>query len=109
MSPEDINPKLALEAFDVNFQQRISAFVANEDVVAFKSISCYRIGLDLLPSVPLAKVLEVELDRIFSYWQTHRQLRLENKDFNNYVVHTVLRLAPLKDKPGKGPSFSCVG
>lgn len=81
---------------------------ADPEVVGFKSIVCYRTGLNITVEPAVAAVAE-NLSMLASLYRTTRKLRLQTKLINDFVVNTVLQIAGRCGKPGqfRVGSFAC--
>ncbi|KAI0729116.1 amidohydrolase-domain-containing protein [Fomitopsis betulina] len=82
-------PKLAAE---------LSACAADPEVVAFKSVACYRTGLDISVTQEFPD-LEVGIVQLALRYETTRAMRLSEKAINDFVVTTALRIAGERGKP----------
>jgi hypothetical protein len=73
--------------------------------VGFKSIVCYRTGLDVAPF--LEDKSGEQLLGAFLYlvkqYEKEKHIRLANKYLNDYVVRLTLEIAGNYDKPGNSP------
>lgn len=85
-----------LEKFDTMFNAAISAALDDLEVVAFKSIACYRTGLDISPADPLSSIISALEDAVATI-ERHGTIRLASKAFNDHFVRLTLRVAT---KPG---------
>ncbi|KAI5994356.1 hypothetical protein EDD15DRAFT_2259946 [Pisolithus albus] len=90
-----------LRVVTVNFEERIVTCANDDDVVGFKSIACYRTGLDILPSGADEDV-EKSLLEAWTEYDTTDKFRLKHKALNDYLVRIVLRVAGQYKKPGLG-------
>jgi hypothetical protein len=80
---------------------RLEATAKDPDVAGFKSVVCYRTGLDV--SIVPNSTAEVEALHITSLRfgvGTNTPLRLENKALNDLVVRTTIEVAGEHGKPG---------
>ena len=81
---------------------RLKASAGDPSVAGFKSIVCYRTGLDVdvVPNVPA----EIEALRgVFGRFRSGAKnipLRLENKPLNDFVIRMTLEVAAEHNKPG---------
>ena len=71
----------------------------NKDVVGFKSIVCYRTGLDVALSNSKEE-LEQALLQLFDEYTRTGFLRLQHKPLNDEVVRITLNIAGNHNKPG---------
>lgn len=68
------------------------------EVAGFKSITCYRTGLDISTSDSLFSIEEALLDAITTYQNNgDGKIRLASKAFNDHFVRMTLEIAT---KPG---------
>ncbi|KAI6126623.1 amidohydrolase 2 [Pisolithus sp. B1] len=81
-----------LVTFTHNFEARIVTCANDNEVAGFKSIACYRTGLDISTSGAKEDVENIQSDRVIS-GSMHKAL-------NDYLVRIVLRLAGQYKKPG---------
>ncbi|KAI5994360.1 amidohydrolase 2 [Pisolithus albus] len=90
-----------LRVVTVNFEERIVTCANDDDVVGFKSIACYRTGLDIAPSEADEDV-EKSLLEAWTDYDATGEFRLKHKALNDYLVCIVLRIAGQYKKPGLG-------
>jgi len=74
----------------------------NPDVACFKSIVCYRTGLDVSMYSSQAG-LKFSLLDVFKMLQAGNKVRLAHKDLNDLVVRITLEVAGEYQKPGEHP------
>jgi len=89
-----------LEDLQTKFKATILAHAQNEHVVGFKSVICYRTGLDIAPTAS-ASFVETEnavLDLLLQYEKTG-SLRLQQKILNDLLVRIALEIAGQFHKP----------
>jgi hypothetical protein len=98
-----------LKTFMFRFVARIHDFLRDDDVVGFKSVICYRTGLDIsLP--PTDKVAfgfviqdQTHMDMVEeSILRTYRKgvpYRISDKSFNDYIVFLTLSIIQKETKP----------
>lgn len=79
----------------------LSACAADPEVVAFKSVACYRTGLDISVTQEFPD-LEVGIVQLALRYETTRVMRLSEKAVNDFVVISALRIAGEHGKPGMG-------
>ncbi|KAG6841395.1 hypothetical protein C0991_011559 [Blastosporella zonata] len=91
----------ALLAFTSQLTARLSGHATNSDVVAFKSVVCYRSGLAVAP-----KPVETESVELFaaftSVYEQQKGLprvRLQKKVLNDHVVHLAMYISTQYDIP----------
>ncbi|KAH9982024.1 amidohydrolase-domain-containing protein [Russula compacta] len=89
-----------LATFSSIFRARLAASAGDPDVVGFKSVVCYRTGLDVSivpdPTAELAAMCGAY--ELFQS-RTNVHLRLANKALNDLVVRTTLEVAAEHNKP----------
>ena len=68
-------------------------------VAGFKSIACYRTGLDVSPDNCPLDDIEEALMGVMRRFQDDRHLRLADKIFNDYLVRIVMKVAGEYNKP----------
>lgn len=78
-----------------------SIVASNEDreVVAFKSVICYRTGLNISTASPPA-ALRASMLEVLAMFRTTGTIRLASKALNDHVVRTLLQLTEESGKPG---------
>jgi hypothetical protein len=88
--------------FSTKFTKSITDSASDPLVAGFKSVACYRTGLNIATSSPVAPLIE-SLGNIFVKYATEGEdkLRLQDKTFNDFVVRTCLRIAGKHKLPGK--------
>ncbi|KAH0834001.1 amidohydrolase 2 [Lanmaoa asiatica] len=89
-----------LEELVDRFESSILANAQDEHVAGFKSVVCYRTGLDIAPSATFEEIQNAVLDLLLQY-KTTESLRLQQKTLNDYLVRIVLQIAARYHKPGR--------
>ncbi|KAI0063025.1 amidohydrolase 2 [Artomyces pyxidatus] len=91
---------VSFELLSAAFEERLAAVAADEDVVGFKSVVCYRTGLAVSPSTPESAVRDA-LAAVQARWRRDptAAIRIQDKALNDYVVCATLRLASASGKP----------
>lgn len=92
-------PGALFEIFRKNLVEILENDAVNKDVVGFKSIVCYRSGLDIALSNSLEEQ-EQALLQLFDEYTKTGSLRLEHKPLNDEVVRITLTIAGNHNKPG---------
>jgi hypothetical protein len=92
-------PTTLWKAFSEKLRERLEANAKDSNVVGFKSVVCYRTGLEV-SSVPNRSAETSALFDTFKHAQSNEPLRLENKPLNDLVVRTTLEIAAEYNKPG---------
>ena len=88
-----------LEIFKKCLSETLDNDAVNKDVVGFKSIVCYRTGLDVALSNPIEEQEQALLE-IFDGYAKTGSLRLKHKPLNDEVVRITLTIAGNHNKPG---------
>lgn len=86
---------------------------ADPEVVGFKSIACYRTGLDIAvmnTEDPQAhpQVIEQSITMIYLKYEATRTLRLADKVLNDYIVNKTMHIAAKCGKPGQWRHALCL-
>jgi hypothetical protein len=97
-------PTDPLETFSKKLRVRLEANAMDPNVAGFKSVVCYRTGLEV-STVPNRSAETSALFDTFKHSQSNVPLRLANKPLNDLVVRTTLEIAAEYDKPGMIPFF----
>ncbi|KAH9948513.1 amidohydrolase-domain-containing protein [Amylocystis lapponica] len=86
--------------FSVKFMAALTASAQDKEVVGFKSVACYRTGLDITIT-QTSQDIEQALTSIILRCEacSTSDLRLEHKALNDYIVCTTLRIAGDYGKP----------
>ena len=92
-----------LEIFRKSLVETLENDAANKDVVGFKSIVCYRTGLDVALSNSVEEQEQALLE-IFGQYVKTGSLRLKHKPLNDEVVRITLTVAGNHNKPGNETS-----
>ena len=92
-----------LSSFSSPFDAALHQASTDPLVVGFKSIACYRTGLDVSPvQCPLEDIEESLMGAMQKFETTGRKkLRLEEKVFNDYLVRLTMEVAGKYGKPGE--------
>ena len=88
-----------LDTFIPEFSGFLFRNATDERVAGFKSIACYRTGLDISLTCTEDDLVAAVENVITQYAQTG-VLRLAEKCFNDYLVRQTLQVAGLYHKPG---------
>lgn len=89
------------DAFSQQLMESLTRSATDSHVAGFKSIVCYRSGLDVYPNSDLdGEILKAVLALVNSYHESKGRIRLNNKFFNDYIVRTALAIAGAHNKPG---------
>ena len=98
-----------LTSFSLTLHERLTERAGAPDVVGFKSVVCYRTGLDvsIIPDSTAELAAMCDAYELFKS-RTNVHLRLANKALNDLVVRTTLKVAVEHNKPGIVPFFHLV-
>lgn len=97
----EVNAAIArtfLPVFITMFVESITASARDSEVVGFKSIACYRTGLDISTSAPKEEIEQCLLE-IWKQYEAKGVLRLAHKALNDRLVRIVLGIAGDARKP----------
>ena len=95
----NINARESLDKFESTLSERLRSSALDKDVAGFKSIVCYRTGMDV--SVSGSKTdEEAALQEVFNAYREQGKIRLEHKPLNDLVVRITLGIAGRFEKPG---------
>lgn len=97
-----MNPYRAYIDFVEQFHAALVECTNDPEVVGFKSIACYRTGLNIavMQDGPGNNV-EQCVTMIMLRYEATRTLRLADKYLNDYIVNMTLRISSECGKPGK--------
>ena len=99
-----MNPYYAHLEFRENFARALEKVAADEEVVGFKSVVCYRTGLNVAvrneQDDDFSAMVEQCVTMAYLKYEATRTIRLEYKHLNDYVVNRVLELSGKCGKPG---------
>ncbi|EJF59219.1 amidohydrolase-domain-containing protein [Dichomitus squalens] len=100
IADNNVTPSELVNAFAEELRKSLHASAADPDVVGFKSIICYRTGLDVVAGDSLCQVtLERLLVGLVLVYMAKGTLRLADKAINDYVVNVAMTIAAEYDKP----------
>ena len=88
-----------LSQFHDSLYYAFEADARHPDVVAFKSVICYRTGLDISTFISQAS-LKFSILEIFKTYQAGGKIRLCHKALNDMVVQVALEVAASHNIPG---------
>ncbi|KAJ8495480.1 hypothetical protein ONZ45_g1240 [Pleurotus djamor] len=98
LSTDHLEVTPILDAFKTRISQRLTAYASDPNVVGFKSVVCYRTGLDVSTFSPVASMKFSLLD-IFKMYKDEGRIRLAHKALNDFVVRTALEVSTMHRKP----------
>ena len=101
----DMNPWNAYMDFRTEFGRALEMSAADPEVVGFKSIACYRTGLDIaITNTEDQQVhpqgMEHCITIIYLKYEATRSLRLEDKALNDWIVNKTMYVSGQCGKPG---------
>jgi hypothetical protein len=80
-------------AFTEDFEKKIQEAIRDDDVAGFKTVVCYRTGLDIEPDyVRAARVVGGPFERYVARCVRRRKYRIERKALNDYLVLRTLEV-----------------
>jgi len=97
MDSEGVTPMMA---FQKQLRIRLERSAMDPDVVGFKSVVCYRTGLDVQVQ-PYLDLCVGAFAELFSVYQQSGKIRIAHKPLNDYVVTMALEVAAEYKKPGR--------
>ena len=100
IASSNVTPAVLIERFEHELGAALAASAADPDVAGFKSIACYRTGLDIGP-IPDTSTLERAVMTVILVYHARHTLRLADRALNDYVVHRTMRAAAECGKPGQ--------
>jgi hypothetical protein len=89
-----------LASFNALFGESLTGSASDQNVVGFKSIACYRTGLDVLPSAESEEDIIACLRDVLKTLEETGTIRLAHKAFNDHCVRMTLEVAGQHRKPG---------
>ncbi|KAI0297038.1 amidohydrolase-domain-containing protein [Multifurca ochricompacta] len=89
-----------LPMFSSSLHKRLSSSAEDPNVAGFKSVVCYRTGLDVA-TLPNEDAEVGALHDVYRHYRTgiNTPLRLAHKPLNDLVVRTTLKIAAMHNKP----------
>ncbi|KAJ7224341.1 amidohydrolase 2 [Mycena pura] len=88
-----------LNSFNVALKASLTESGNDDNVVGFKSIACYRTGLDVAPSAESDESILTCLREVYTTYQQTGKIRLAHKTLNDHVVRMALEVAGKCGKP----------
>ncbi|KAL5511926.1 hypothetical protein ACEPAH_5144 [Sanghuangporus vaninii] len=88
-----------LSVFSTAFDDALKHAASDPLVAGFKSIACYRTGLDVSPMIAPLEEIETALMGVMSRYVETTQLRLADKPFNDYIVRLTMEVSGKCGKP----------
>lgn len=100
IAENNLTPSELFEEFTEELRKSLQASALDPEVAGFKSIVCYRTGLDVSTNPDLT-VLERLLIGLVLVYMAKGTLRLAEKILNDYIVNVTMTIAAECGKPGK--------
>ncbi|THH09993.1 hypothetical protein EW145_g1634 [Phellinidium pouzarii] len=88
-----------LSTFSTAFDEELTKAAQDPLIAGYKSIVCYRTGLDVYPSSASLEDIEESLMRAMSLYLQTGRLWLAEKHFNDYLVRITMEIAGKYKKP----------
>ncbi|KAG9311047.1 amidohydrolase 2 [Chiua virens] len=88
------------ETLSDRFRAIIVDCARDDNVAGFKSVVCYRTGLDIAPPATFEE-MEGAIRALLLQYKTTESVRLQHKVLNDFLVRTVLEIAGQYRKPGR--------
>ncbi|PPQ69056.1 hypothetical protein CVT24_000099 [Panaeolus cyanescens] len=98
MGRRNLDGREAFEAFEREFVAALNEAAQDVNVVGFKSVVCYRTGMDVSIDRGKSGIIEA-LEKIASIVRNGHKVRLAHKPLNDYVVNTTLDVSATCNKP----------
>jgi hypothetical protein len=102
-----VHPNKFFEDFETQLTASLTASASDARVAGFKSIVCYRTGLDVAPTESQEGLLDAFMD-LDKQYKTTKRIRLANKYFNDHAVRITLAVAGYYNKPGILVETNCL-
>lgn len=93
-----------LNSFNANFKASLTDSAKDQNVVGFKSVACYRTGLDVATSAE-SEAIVICLKDVSKMYQETGTIRIAHKALNDHVVRMALEISGEYQKPGFVCSF----
>lgn len=98
-----MNPYRAYVAFTEQLHAALRGFAVDPEVAGFKSIACYRTGLNIAV-MQEGHTVEQCVTMVMLRYEATRKLRLADKSLNDYIVNIALQISAECGKPGESAS-----
>ena len=92
-----------LSDFSSVFDSALTNAAEDDSVVGFKSIACFRTGLEVSPVQASQEDIAESLMGAIERYKKTGTLRLADKHFNDYLVRITMEIAGRYQKPGQQP------
>ncbi|CCM00965.1 uncharacterized protein FIBRA_03013 [Fibroporia radiculosa] len=93
-----LDPLALFDSFSSRFNATLAAYAADPEVAGFKSVVCYRTGLDIESGFSREEVKVALVGSALRY-ESLKKVRVQDKPLNDFIVNTVLRIASGCGKP----------
>lgn len=93
--------KETLTEFTSEFTKSLEFAASDPFVVGFKSIACYRTGLDVFPTKEAPKPIEDALAKVLKAYDKMKKMRIAEKKLNDYLVRIAMEIAGKCKKPSQ--------
>lgn len=103
IAESNVSPSDIFKVFEDGLTAAFQASAADPEVAGFKSIACYRTGLDISLTRDVSAIERAMMTQLLVY-VSKRSLRLADKTINDYVVNMTMRIAGECGKPGTSSS-----
>ena len=103
MKAREVHPGKFFEDFHAQLTRSLVASANDVAVVGFKSVVCYRTGLDVVTTLKGGGLPDEAISsfaELIKQFQEKGRIRLSTKYFNDYVVRIALEVAGNHHKPG---------
>ena len=104
IAENNVTPTELLVKFTKDLTQSLQASAADPEVAGFKSIVCYRTGLDISTNPDTTAIERLVIGLILVY-MSKGVLRLAEKALNDYIVNVTMKVAGECGKPGGSNSL----
>ncbi|KAJ7252723.1 amidohydrolase 2 [Mycena haematopus] len=88
-----------LQAFNTTFMASLDDSAKDKNVAGFKSIACYRTGLDVAPEADSEESILTSLKDVLETYQETGTIRLAHKALNDHILRMTFKVAGKCGKP----------
>ncbi|KAJ6493626.1 amidohydrolase 2 [Mycena vitilis] len=88
-----------LQSFDTTLKASLTDSAKDDVVAGFKSIACYRTGLDVAPSAESEESIRVCLREVLQTYEETGSIRIAHKALNDHVVRMAVEVSGEYQKP----------
>ena len=107
LSGPELEPYFAYYTFVDQFHSAMQRYATDPEVAGFKSIVCYRTGLNV-GMMQEGHAVEQCITMVMLRYEATRTLRLADKVLNDYIVNVALRVSSECGKPGASAVRLCI-